>query len=121
VAQVRRNVIFYRLMAYVTGVVLVVLCLLAILQLAVNDGAAVNLLGQVHGVLYIVYLAAAYTLARRLKLAPKPTVLLLLAGTIPVLTFIVERRVTHRYLEPATAAAAPAGPAAAAPVPPAAG
>jgi integral membrane protein len=109
VAQVRRNVIFYRLMAYVTGVVLVILCLLAILQVAVNDGAAVNLLGQVHGVLYIVYLAAAYTLARRLKLAPKPTVLLLLAGTIPVLTFIVERRVTHRYIGPAMAAGEPAG------------
>ncbi len=118
VAQVRRNVVFYRLMAYVTGVVLVILCVLALLQLGVNDGTAVNLLGQVHGVLYIVYLAAAYLLARRLKLAAGPTVLMLLAGTIPVLTFVVERQVTHRYLAPALAAE-PGGVPAPAPAEPA--
>jgi len=116
---VRRNVVFYRLMAYVTGVVLVLLCVLAILQVAISDGAAVNLVGTTHGILYIIYLAAAYTLARRLRLPLAPTVVLLLAGTIPVLTFVVERHVTHRYIEPALAAgAAGGGPPAAAPVPP---
>jgi hypothetical protein len=30
-------------------------------------------------------------------------VLMLLAGTIPILTFVVERWVTHRYIEPALA------------------
>lgn len=114
----RRNVMFYRLMAYVTGVVLVVLCLLAILQVAVSDGAAVNLLGQVHGVLYIIYLVAAYLLARRLRADRKTTVVMLLAGTIPVLTFVVERKVSHRYIEPALAAAGPGGAPAPATVPP---
>lgn len=117
----RRNVVFYRAMAYVTGVVLVILCVMALLQLAISDGAVVNVLGQVHGVLYIVYLAAAYLLARRLRLAAGPTALMLLAGTVPVLTFIVERRVTHRYLEPAMAAAGPAGTPAPAPAGPQAG
>ena len=117
----RRNVVFYRVMAYVTGVVLVILCVMALLQLAISDGGLVNVLSQVHGVLYIGYLAAAYLLARRLRLAPGPTVLMLLAGTIPVLTFVVERHVTHRYLEPALAGGAPAGAPAPAPVPPQAG
>ncbi len=117
----RRNVVFYRVMAYVTGVVLVILCVMALLQLAISDAAVVNVLGQVHGVLYIVYLAAAYLLARRLRLAPAPTVLMLLAGTIPVLTFVVERRVTRQYIEPALAGGAPAGAPAPAPVPPQAG
>ncbi len=117
----RRNVVFYRAMAYVTGVVLVVLCVMALLQLAISDGAVVNVLGQVHGFLYIVYLAAAYLLARRLRLAAGPTALMLLAGTVPVLTFIVERRVTHRYLEPAMAGAGPAGTPAPAPAGPQAG
>ncbi len=118
VAQVRRNVVFYRAMAYLTGVVLVILCVMALLQLAISDGALVNVLGQVHGVLYIVYLAAAYLLARRLRLAAGPTALMLLAGTIPVLTFIVERRVTHRYLEPAMTAGGQAGAPAPAPAGP---
>lgn len=106
----RRNVMFYRLMAYVTGVVLVLLCLLAILQVAVNDGPAVNAVGTAHGILYIVYLVAAYLVAHRLRLGRGTTVLMLLAGTIPILTFVVERQVSHRYIEPALAAeAAPEG------------
>lgn len=108
----RGNVIGYRVMAYVTGVILVILCILAILQPFTGDEAAVNVLGTTHGILYVIYLVAAYTLARRLQLAPGPTVLMLLAGTIPVLTFVVERRVTHRYIEPRAAAGrldAPAG------------
>jgi len=31
-------------------------------------------------------------------------VIMLLAGTIPVMTFIVERWITHRFIEPALAA-----------------
>jgi len=42
-------------------------------------------------------------LARRLRLTAGPTVLMLLAGTVPILTFVVERWVTHRYIEPALA------------------
>jgi len=103
---VRLNVALYRVMAYVTGVVLIVLCVLAIMQIWVDDGAAVNAVGTVHGALYIVYLLVSFPLTRRLRLAPKPTVAVLLAGTVPVMTFIVERHISHRYIEPALAAAA---------------
>ena len=110
----RLNVILYRVMAYVTGVVLIVLCVLAILQLFVADEAAVNAVGTIHGALYIVYLLVAFPLSRRLRLTLWPTVAILLAGTIPVMTFIVERRISHRYIDPALAALpAPAPPAAA--------
>jgi integral membrane protein len=103
VRRVRLNVTLYRLMAYVTGVVLIVLCVLAIMQAFVNDEAAVSVVGQIHGGLYIVYLLVAFSLCRRLRLPPGPTVVVLLAGTIPVMTFIVERWVSHRYIEPALA------------------
>jgi hypothetical protein len=46
VRRVRLNVTLYRLMAYVTGVVLIVLCVLAIMQAFVNDEAAVNAVPQ---------------------------------------------------------------------------
>jgi integral membrane protein len=55
----------------------------------------------VHGILYIIYLVAAYLLARKLRLAVRPMVILLLAGTIPVMTFIVERWVTRNFINPA--------------------
>jgi integral membrane protein len=105
VQRVRLNVVLYRVMAYVTGVVLIVLCVLAIMQAFVNDEAAVSVVGQIHGGLYIVYVLVAFSLCRRLRLPAWPTVAVLLAGTIPVMTFIVERWITHRYIEPALAAA----------------
>lgn len=114
----RLNVTLYRVMAYVTGVVLIVLCVLAVLQPFVADSGLVNVVGTVHGTLYVGYLLVAFSLSRKLRLATWPTAGLLLAGTIPVMTFVVERHITHRYIEPALAGPGdPAGRAA----PPAAG
>ena len=98
----------YRIMAYVTGVVLIILCFVGIpLQVFAHNEFVVNYVGTMHGILYIIYLAAAYLMTRQvgLKLASPQTVIVLLAGTIPVLTFVVERWVTHRYINPALAAA----------------
>ena len=106
-------VLRYRVMAYVTGVVLVVLCFVGIPLQVAGHPAVANDVGVVHGILYIIYLAAAWLLARRLGLAVKPTVIMLLAGTIPIMTFIVERWVTRRFISPALAgearAATPVG------------
>jgi integral membrane protein len=103
VGRVRLNVTLYRVMAYITGVVLIVLCVFAIAQAFTDDSAIVNVIGTVHGLLYIVYLIVSYPLTRRLRLPLWPTVAVLLAGTIPVMTFIVEARIRHRYIEPALA------------------
>ena len=52
---------------------------------------------------------------RLLRLAAKPTVIMLLAGTVPIMTFIVERWVTRRFIDPAlgggSGQAQPAAPA----------
>jgi integral membrane protein len=108
---VEAAVLRYRVMAYVTGVVLVVLCFVGIPLQVAGHPAVANDVGVVHGILYIIYLAAAWLLARRLGLAVKPTVIMLLAGTIPIMTFIVERWVTRRFIDPALAGEArPAAP-----------
>ena len=97
-AAVRR----YRVMAYITGTVLIVLCFVGIpLQVAAGNDVIVNDVGTLHGILYIIYLVTAYLLARRLRLSIGPTILMLAAGTIPVLTFVVERWVTRTYINPA--------------------
>ncbi len=108
----------YRVMAYVTGVVLMILCFVGIpLQVFANNLFVVNYVGTMHGILYIIYLGTAYWMTRLvgMKLASPQTVLVLLAGTIPVLTFVVERWVTRRYINPALAAARAGSGAAAAP------
>ena len=102
----RTAVLRYRVMAYVTGVVLMVLCFVGIPLQVAGHPAVANNVGVVHGILYIIYLVCAWLLARQLRLANKPTVIMLLAGTIPIMTFIVERWVTHRFIDPALAAQA---------------
>ncbi len=97
-------VLRYRVMAYITGVVLMVLCFVGIPLQVAGHPAVANDVGVVHGILYIIYLACAWILSRKLRLATKPTVIMLLAGTIPIMTFIVERWITHRFIEPALAA-----------------
>jgi integral membrane protein len=97
-------VLRYRVMAYVTGVVLIILCFVGIpLQVIGHNAVVARDVGTLHGILYMIYIIVAYMLARRLRLAMGPTLLVLLAGTIPVLTFVVERWVSHRYIAPALA------------------
>ena len=93
----------YRVMAYITGTVLIVLCFVGIPLQVAGHPVVANDVGVVHGILYIIYLVCAWILSRKLGLATKPTVIMLLAGTIPVMTFIVERWITHRFIDPALA------------------
>ena len=85
----------YRVMAYVTGVMLLALCVSIYLQLgpAQNDGP-VHVTGTLHGYLYLLYLLAAADLAWRARFSLGRTVLILLAGTIPFMSFVAEHLVT---------------------------
>jgi integral membrane protein len=97
----------YRTLAYLTGTVLIILCFVGIpLQVFASNLVIVKYVGTAHGMLYIVYVIVAFAMTRmvRMKVASPGTVIVLLAGTIPVLTFIVERWVTRKYIDPALAA-----------------
>ena len=109
----RAAVLRYRVMAYVTGVVLMVLVFVGIPLQVAGYPAVANDVGVLHGILYIIYLVCAWILSRKLALATKTTVIMLLAGTVPIMTFIVERWVSRRFISPALAGeprpAAPVG------------
>jgi integral membrane protein len=95
----------YRVMAYITGVLIIVVCFAGIpLQLAAHNTFIANDIGTLHGFLYIVYIVVAYILAQKLKMKLGPTIVLLLAGTVPIMTFFVERWMTRAYIAPALAA-----------------
>lgn len=103
----------YRVMAYVTGVVLVLGCTLGLSfwPWYVGEGPA-GILWTAHGWLYVLYVIAAFQLAYQLRWKPVKTVLVLLAGTVPFMSFVAERRVVADLRrEPAPAPAAPVPPA----------
>jgi integral membrane protein len=96
----------YRVMAYLTGIMLIILCFAGIpLQVFGHDPVIASYVGSAHGVLYLVYLVVAFAMTRcvRMRTASVGTIIVLAAGTVPILTFVVERWVTRRYIGPALA------------------
>lgn len=84
----------FRVMAYVTGVLLLVLVTGSVLKWVWDEDFLVTIVGPAHGFLYMVYLVTAFDLAVRAKWRFIRTVLVLLAGTVPVMSFYAERKVT---------------------------
>lgn len=122
-ATVGRNLRFYQVMAAIVGVLLVVLVLVGV-PLANFDGTEMwgvfpstpvwftvgssphrlgefitSVLGVAHGWLYMIFLVAAFLLSRRARWPMGFTLVTLVCGTVPLLSFWAERRATARTLE----------------------
>ena len=95
----------YRVIANVVGVVLVVFLLVAVpLRYLGGEPRLSQTISPVHGFLYLVYLVATVDLARRAGWTVLRTLLVALAGTVPFLSFAVERRMTREVREHAAVA-----------------
>ncbi|WP_236788482.1 DUF3817 domain-containing protein [Amycolatopsis sp. GM8] len=86
----------YRVLAYATGVALLCLTVAVILKYGFDSPGMLSWAGVTHGIFYMVYLVVAVDLALKARWSIKGTILVLLAGTIPFLSFVAERSVTHR-------------------------
>ncbi len=85
----------YRIMAYVVGVCLFLLVFVGIpLQYAFGHPGLDKYLGAAHGIFYIVYLLAAADLARRARFRLIDMAMMVGAGLLPILAFVIERRIT---------------------------
>jgi integral membrane protein len=97
----------YRAMAYVVGVALVLLVVVGVpLKYLADQPQLVATVGPLHGFLYIVYLVTAFDVGRRCNWPLTRMGLVMLAGTIPFLSFYAERQVTRwvRDAQPAPVA-----------------
>jgi integral membrane protein len=86
----------FRTAAYVTGVGLLGLCFVMILRYAFDNPEPSAIYSPIHGVIYMIYLVLTIDLALKARWSIKGTVLVLLAGCVPFVSFLVERRVSHR-------------------------
>ncbi|MTD58956.1 DUF3817 domain-containing protein [Amycolatopsis pithecellobii] len=96
VATLKGPLLRYRVMAYATGVALLCLTAAFILKYAADSPGMMSWAGVTHGLFYMVYLVVAVDLALKSRWSIRGTILVLLAGTIPFLSFVAERAVTHR-------------------------
>jgi integral membrane protein len=87
----------YRVMANVVGVLLVLLFVVAMpLKYFADVPQPVTVLGTAHGWLYFLFFLSAVDLALRAKWTMKGSVLTILAGTVPFLSFLAERVATRK-------------------------
>jgi integral membrane protein len=87
----------YRIMAFVVGVALLVLCLVGIpLQYAAGKPQVVAVVGPIHGALYIIYLLTVIDLARRARFSLLELAAMISSGFFPFLAFVMEHEVNLR-------------------------
>lgn len=91
----------YRVIAYIVGVVLIVLVLVGMpLKYISGNPVVVETVGPAHGFLYMIYLLATFDLGRRADWPLRRMALVMLAGTVPFLSFYAERTVTRWSRQP---------------------
>lgn len=86
----------YRVMAYVTGTFLLLLCLNMILKYVLGQKGLGNWIPIGHGWLYMIYVVVSVDLWFRTRLDVTRTVFVALAGTIPFASFFAEHWVTRQ-------------------------
>jgi integral membrane protein len=89
----------YRVIAWVVGVFLLLLTFGVVVRYTDWLGLRTDLISRtvspIHGFGYMLYLAAGVDLAFRVRWPVGRTLLVLLAGTVPFLSFVAERSVTR--------------------------
>ena len=94
----------YRVLALVVGVLLTFCALVAApLKYLTTDGSSLQQFGEsasimwlFHGWIFMVYVVVAFLLARRARWSVGFTLVMLIAGLVPLLIFWVERRVAQK-------------------------
>lgn len=90
----------YRVMAYVTAVMLLALCTAMVFKYGFGMGENVTFaISQLHGVLFIIYVIFAFDLGQKARWPFGKLLWVLVSGTIPLAAFFVERNVV-RDVEP---------------------
>jgi integral membrane protein len=94
-AAVAAALLRFRIIAYVVGVGLIILVFVAVPLRYVGDTPVVSqTVSPIHGLMFMVYLALTADLSMRCRFTARRTILVMLAGTIPFLSFVAERKIS---------------------------
>ena len=101
--KARGSLARYRVLAWVTGVMLLVLCAEMVLKYVLQlpgfnvegdpRNEAARIIAMVHGWVYVVYLVTVFDLWSTLRWPLRRLASLAAAGVVPVMSFVLERRV----------------------------
>lgn len=88
----------FRIAAFVVGVALLVLVVAMVLRYGFDQRWAVATWGPIHGALYFGYFLVVLDLSFKARWTPVGTLLVVLAGVVPVASFYAERKVRAKVL-----------------------
>ncbi len=97
---IRGALLRFRVMAFVVGVGLLLLCAAMVLKYAFDRPTLVQVWGPIHGFLYMVYVLVTLDLGFRARWSLGRMVLVALAGTVPFVSFWAEQRVVRWFGAP---------------------
>jgi integral membrane protein len=86
----------FKFISYLAGVVLILFTIE--ITLKYSGILEIPWFAQLHGIVYLVYVVIAFDISRRAKLSLRDTFLVLIAGTIPVMSFVAESRIRRRVI-----------------------
>jgi integral membrane protein len=86
----------FKFIAYLAGIVLILFTIEIVLKC--SGILEIPWFAQLHGIVYMVYVVIAFDMSRRAKLSLRDTFLVLIAGTIPVMSFIAESKIRRRVI-----------------------
>ena len=95
VAAARKALMFFRVMAILVGIGLLVLCLGMVLKYVYDKPGLSDFWDQKHGLLYMVYVFATANLGFKMRWTPGRMVVVMLAGVVPFLSFWAEVKVAR--------------------------
>ncbi len=89
---------FFKYMAFIVGIALAVLTFVALpyeYLLGHGKTALTTAAWTAHGWLFPIYLIATFNLSLKLKWSTGKTLLIMVAGTVPLMSFVAERKVAQ--------------------------
>ena len=86
----------FKFIAYLAGIVLILFTIEIVLKY--SGILEIPWFAQLHGIVYMIYVVIAFDVSRRAKLSLRDTFLVLIAGTIPVMSFVAESRIRRRVI-----------------------
>ncbi|KAB8197494.1 DUF3817 domain-containing protein [Nonomuraea phyllanthi] len=98
----------FRVLAYVVGCMLLVLCVAMVIRYGFGNPALSKIIAPIHGGLYMLYLVAAMNLGMKARWSWQYMLGVMVGGTVPFLSFFVERKVSRRVQADQAAVAAEA-------------
>lgn len=88
----------FRVAAVVTGFGLLVLVAVMLVRYVWDNPTPSQIWSPIHGALYMIYLVLAVDLGIKARWSVTGVLLVLLAGCVPFVSFVAERKVTHRTM-----------------------